>query len=47
MPQAALSAAKGPSAAAMAEAKSSRINAFGIAFEGKSGVSTAEFSWAA
>jgi hypothetical protein len=31
----------------MAEAKRSRINAFGIAYEGKSGLSTAEFSWAA
>jgi len=31
----------------MAEAKNSRINAFGIEFEGKSGLSTAEFSWAA
>jgi hypothetical protein len=31
----------------MAEAKSSRINAFGIEFEGKTGLSTAEFSWAA
>jgi hypothetical protein len=31
----------------MAEAKSSRINAFGIEYEGKTGLSTAEFSWAA
>jgi hypothetical protein len=31
----------------MAEAKSSRINAFGISYEGKTGLSTAEFSWAA
>jgi hypothetical protein len=31
----------------MAEAKSSRINAFGIQFEGKSGLSTSEFTWAA
>ena len=31
----------------MAEARSSRINAFGIQYEGKTGVSTAEFSWAA
>jgi hypothetical protein len=31
----------------MAEAKRSRINAFGIQFEGKTGLSTAEFSWAA
>jgi hypothetical protein len=31
----------------MAEAKRSRINAFGIEFEGKTGLSTAEFSWAA
>jgi hypothetical protein len=31
----------------MAHATSSRINAFGIEFEGKSGLSTAEFSWAA
>ena len=29
------------------EAKSSRINAFGIEYEGKSGLSTSEFSWAA
>jgi hypothetical protein len=31
----------------MAEARSSRINAFGIAYEGKTGLSTSEFSWAA
>lgn len=31
----------------MAEAKHSRINAFGISYEGKTGLSTAEFSWAA
>ena len=31
----------------MAEAKRSQINAFGIAYEGKSGLSTSEFSWAA
>jgi len=31
----------------MAEAKRSRINAFGIEYEGKTGLSTAEFSWAA
>jgi hypothetical protein len=31
----------------MAEAKSSRINAFGIEFEGKTGLSTSEFIWAA
>jgi hypothetical protein len=31
----------------MAEAKRSRIDAFGIAYEGKTGLSTAEFSWAA
>jgi hypothetical protein len=31
----------------MAEAKHSRINAFGIEYEGKTGLSTAEFSWAA
>ncbi len=30
-----------------AEAKRSRINAFGIEYEGKSGISTSEFSWAA
>jgi hypothetical protein len=31
----------------MAEAKHSRINAFGIEYEGKTGLSTSEFSWAA
>jgi hypothetical protein len=31
----------------MAEARSSRIDAFGIRYEGKTGLSTAEFSWAA
>jgi hypothetical protein len=31
----------------MAEARRSSINAFGIAYEGKTGLSTAEFSWAA
>jgi hypothetical protein len=31
----------------MAEARRSRINAFGIQYEGKSGLSTSEFSWAA
>ena len=31
----------------MAEAKSSQINAFGIQYEGKSGLSTSEFAWAA
>jgi hypothetical protein len=31
----------------MAEAKRTRINAFGIAYEGKSGLSKSEFSWAA
>ena len=31
----------------MAEAKSSKINAFGIQFEGKTGLSTSEFIWAA
>jgi hypothetical protein len=30
-----------------AEAKRSRIDAFGIQYEGKTGLSTAEFSWAA
>ena len=30
-----------------AEAKRSHINAFGIEYEGKTGISTAEFSWAA
>jgi hypothetical protein len=31
----------------MAEATRSRIDAFGIAYEGKTGLSTSEFSWAA
>ena len=31
----------------MAEATRSRINAFGITYEGKTGLSTSEFSWAA
>ena len=31
----------------MAEAKRSNINAFGIQYEGRTGLSTAEFSWAA
>jgi hypothetical protein len=31
----------------MAEAKRSRINAFGIEYEGKTGLSTSRFSWAA
>jgi hypothetical protein len=31
----------------MAEAKSSQINAFGIQYEGRSGLSTSDFSWAA
>jgi hypothetical protein len=31
----------------MAEAKCSRVNAFGIQYEGKTGLSTSEFSWAA
>jgi hypothetical protein len=31
----------------MAEARSSRINAFGIQYEGRTGLSTSEFSWAA
>ena len=31
----------------MAEAKHSSINAFGISYEGKSGLSTSEFYWAA
>jgi hypothetical protein len=31
----------------MAEAKRSRIDAFGIQYEGKSGLSTSEFAWAA
>ena len=31
----------------MAEAKRSSINAFGISYEGKTGLSTSDFSWAA
>ena len=31
----------------VAEAKRSRINAFGIQYEGKTGLSTSEFTWAA
>ena len=31
----------------MAEAKRSRINAFGIEYEGKTGLSSSEFAWAA
>jgi hypothetical protein len=31
----------------MAEAKHTRINAFGITYEGKTGLSTSQFSWAA
>jgi hypothetical protein len=31
----------------MAEAQSSRIDAFGIQYEGKTGLSKSEFSWAA
>jgi hypothetical protein len=31
----------------MAEARRSRINAFGIQYEGKTGLSTSQFSWAA
>jgi hypothetical protein len=31
----------------MAEAKHTRITAFGLSYEGKTGLSTAEFSWAA
>ena len=31
----------------MAEATRSRISAFGIEYEGKTGLSTSEFSWAA
>ncbi|MFC4784292.1 DUF1326 domain-containing protein [Nocardioides sp. MAHUQ-72] len=31
----------------MAEARRSRINAFGISYEGRTGLSTSEFSWAA
>src|ERR671929_65397 len=35
------------SALTMAEARRSQIDAFGIAYEGKTGLSTSEFSWAA
>ena len=31
----------------MAEARRSRINAFGIEYEGKTGLSTSEFAWSA
>jgi len=31
----------------MTEAQRSRINAFGIEYEGKTGLSSSEFSWAA
>jgi hypothetical protein len=31
----------------MAEAKRSRVDAFGISYEGRTGLSTSEFSWAA
>src|SRR5207245_2961903 len=31
----------------MAEARRSQINAFGIEYEGKTGLSTSEFAWAA
>jgi hypothetical protein len=31
----------------IAEARRSRINAFGIEYEGRTGLSTSEFSWAA
>ena len=31
----------------MAEARRSRINAFGISYEGRTGLSTSTFSWAA
>ena len=31
----------------MAEAKRTRINAFGISYEGRTGLSTSEFTWAA
>jgi hypothetical protein len=31
----------------MAEAKRSQIDAFGISYEGKTGLSTSEFAWAA
>jgi hypothetical protein len=31
----------------IAEARRSKIDAFGISYEGKTGLSTSEFSWAA
>jgi hypothetical protein len=31
----------------MAESKRSRINAFGIQYDGKTGLSKSDFSWAA
>jgi hypothetical protein len=31
----------------IAEAKRSRINAFGIAYDGKTGISKSDFTWAA
>jgi hypothetical protein len=31
----------------MAEARRTRINAFGISYEGKTGLSTSTFAWAA
>jgi hypothetical protein len=31
----------------MAEARRSRIDAFGISYEGRTGLSTADFSWSA
>jgi hypothetical protein len=31
----------------MGEARRSRIDAFGIRYEGKTGISTSDFSWAA
>jgi hypothetical protein len=31
----------------MAEAQHSRIDAFGIRYEGKTGLSTADFAWSA
>ena len=37
----------GASNLTMAEAKRSKISAFGIEYEGKTGLSTSEFSWAA
>ena len=36
-----------PLAMTMAEAKRSKISAFGIEYEGKTGLSTSNFSWAA